>query len=83
MDGDPTFNEVSVVSSYFDSMGQITRNIDSIHPNRLVAERRMKEIEAAAENADTTDYMPPIRFDTQTIRIDSIQSDDPEDQPVR
>ena len=83
MDGDPTFNEISIVSSYYDSMGQITREIDSIHPNRLVAEQRMEEIETTAENADATDYMPPNRFDTQTIRINAIQSDDPEQQPVQ
>jgi hypothetical protein len=83
VEGNPTFNEISVVSCYYDVMGQIWREIDSIHPNRLVAEQRMKEIETIAENATATDYMPPNRFDTQTIRINEIHSDAPEQQPIR
>ncbi|ELS32447.1 MULTISPECIES: hypothetical protein [Pseudanabaena] len=83
MEGDPTFNEISVVSCYYDTMGQIFREIDSIHPNRLVAEQRMKEIETIAENAPATDHMPPNQFSTQTIRINEIHSDAPEQQPIR
>jgi hypothetical protein len=83
VESDPTFNEISVVSCYYDAMGQISREIDSIHLNRLVAEQRMKEIETIAENATATDHMPPNRFDTQTIRINEIHSDAPEQQPVR
>jgi hypothetical protein len=83
VESDPTFNEISVVSFYYDAMGQISREIDSIHLNRLVAEQRMKEIETIAENATATDHMPPNWFDTQTIRINEIHSDAPEQQPVR
>ena len=83
MEGDPTFNEISVVSCYYDAMGQISREIDSIHPNRLVAEQRMKEIEIIAENATATDYMPPNRFNMQMIRINEINSDAREQQPVQ
>jgi hypothetical protein len=81
--GSPSFNEISVVSAYYDSMGQIMRDIDSIHPNRMVAEQRMAELESVAEEADVNVSMPPNRFDTQTIRINAVQSDSPEDQPVR
>ena len=80
---DPTFNEISVVSRYYDVMGQISREIDSVHLNPLMAEQRMKEIETIAENATATDYMPPNLFDTQTIRINEIQSDAPEQQSFR
>ena len=83
MDGNPTFNEISIVSCYYDSLGQIVREFDSIHPNRMMAEQRMEEIETAAENTDTTNDMPPNCFDTQTIRINLMQSDAPEHQPVR
>ncbi len=83
METDPALNEISVVSCYYDAMGQILQEIDSIHPNRLMAEQRMKEIETIAENAIATDPMPPNQFDTQTIRINEIQSDAPEHQAVR
>jgi hypothetical protein len=81
--GDPAFNEISVVSCYYDDLGQITREIDSIHPNRLVAEQRMKEIETTTENTTPYEYLLPSKFDTQTIKINEIQSDDPEQQRVR
>jgi hypothetical protein len=83
MEDNPTSSEISVVSCYYDAMGQISREIDSIHPSRLLAEQRMKEIEAVAENATATEYMPPNQFNTQMIRINEIQSDAPEQQPVR
>ena len=83
LENDPTFNEISVVSCYLDYMGQISREIDSIHPNQLVAEHRMKQIETIAENTTATDHMPPNRFDTQTVRINKIQSDAPEHQTFR
>ena len=72
-------SEISVVSVYREGMGQITRKIDSLHVNRLLAEQRVTEIETESENAD--DW--PSYCDVQTIRIGELQSDAPEDQPVR
>jgi hypothetical protein len=80
-EGEPTFNEISVTSCYFDSLGQINRVIDSIHPNRLLAERRMKELQKEAVSEESPAEMPPNGFDTQTVRINELQSDKREDQP--
>jgi hypothetical protein len=82
MEGDPTDNEISVVSCYYDAMGQIVREIDSIHPNRLLAEQRMQEIKTIADAENSTDYMPPNVFSTQTVRLNEINSDVREQQPV-
>jgi len=82
LEGELTSNEISAVSCYFDAMGQIGRKIDSLHPNRLLAERRMEEIRRESHEDDGLQGMPPNFFSTQTIRINEIQSDKPEHQPV-
>lgn len=82
LEGDPTCNEISVVSCYYEAFGQIIREIDSIYPNQLVAEQRRQELETIAENAIATKYMPSNTFDIQTVRINEIQSDSPEQQQV-
>jgi len=82
-EGDVTSSEISIVSCYYDSMGQIMREIDSIHSNRYIAEHRMLEIQKISENSDPPDYKLPNTFNTQTIQINLLQSDSPENQPIR
>ena len=78
---DPSTNELSLISVYFDGFGQLVRKIDSLHSDRSVAEQRRERIEYEMEHA-TEPFDAPNHCVIQTIRVGDIQSDKPDDQPV-
>ncbi len=77
-----TGREVSIVSLYYEGMGQLLRELDSIHSSRASAEERVAEVEATMGAADKMTYDLPSDCIAQILVLDELQSDLPEDQPV-
>ena len=73
--------EMFVVSYYFDSMGMINREFDSLHITQMSATQRLETLIEKSEDTDSLKDFPPNRFSIQKTYVNALLSDDPRNQP--
>ena len=74
-------NTISVVSIYYDFMGQIFRKIDSFYADSKAAKQRLKNIKLECDFDEPTYDLTPQHSNMQVIQLNKLQSDKRTDQP--